>query len=533
MMEHLFGKAFLTAARWYMVCLVGLVLLQSFPRLFHKFCGRFLLRRGSTDGMHKAPTVWLHKLTYFNLPFYPYYPMRIIVFLVLYVALTVLFAWQNVSLESDAGYMWYGYMALVNMSVAVLFALRNSPANWLSLPFERTIDLHRIFGLAAVAFGWVHGGLFLSGWIRDDAVEFQFEKRPRLRYGPAIASILAFMFLTSVPPIRRRMWELFLAIHLVGFLAAYILINFHSPSALQFTLPPLILWAIDGFIRNVGPYVRPAKMVSTSAPTPEMTKLTVHHRSLFRRHAAGQYVMINVPKAGGAMEWHPASIASVMPTNYDEETAGSPGGQPQYTLALRTVGKFTRKLNMACAAGEELTIMVDGPYGTLDIPPEPYALVVLIAGGIGITPLLSIATALIADPTRSVHLIWAVRQELHMKWVADELKALARMGVKIKVFVTRSDASVPVRHREKEDELPSKDSPEMMMTAMSIDGYEVFYARPSVVGICAGIKAQYPDDDAFVGVCGPASLVRNVRRAVRFSSDARSLWHMHAEAFEF
>lgn len=112
------------------------------------------------------------------------------------------------------GYVRYGWLAMANISAAIIFALRNSPVYCLlALPFEKTIDFHKWFGIGALVFAWIHGGLYLRQWEEMKATKYMFQERPRLQFGPATASTIAFMVLLAVKPIRRKMWELFWAFH--------------------------------------------------------------------------------------------------------------------------------------------------------------------------------------------------------------------------------------------------------------------------------------------------------------------------------
>lgn len=52
-------------------------------------------------------------------------------------------------------------------------------------------------------------------------------------------------------------------------------------------------------------------------------------------------------------------------------------------------GSFTRRVrNAAARGGFQPRIWVDGPYGELGLRPGDYRAVVLIAGGIGVTPMV-------------------------------------------------------------------------------------------------------------------------------------------------
>ncbi|KNC97288.1 uncharacterized protein SPPG_07217 [Spizellomyces punctatus DAOM BR117] len=530
----LFDGDHYSAGQWYLICLVILVAIQSIPRLWRSLRHLLCRQRKTVDDGQQATThnpilVFFHRLTYFHLPFYPYYPTRLIIFLVLYILISVLFATGSITLEKDVGYPRYGYMALANLCAATIFALRNSPAYYLlALPFERTIEFHKWFGIGAMVFAWVHGGLYLRQWEAQDVTALMFNMRSRLAFGAAVAALVAFVVLAAQRPIRRRMWELFWAIHIFGFLAIFVLVNFHTTKGFEFTLPPLLLWGLDRVIRFTRGWLRPA-VAETSDCNGQVTRLVVHQNPLWgRAYQAGQYVFLNVPRAG-MIEWHPASIVSGAPLKNDLEGADGafPPTQNQYTLVLRNVGSFTRRLTQVGASQEKLKVRIDGPYGKWDLVAKNYNLIVLVAGGIGATPILSVLLTVLRKSSktgfnRKVEFIWAVQTENQIMWFADELAQASALGARIRIFVTQTSettsSTAMVTHTE--------DGVKMFA------GCEILYFRPHIEDVCQDIKNNFPGIETAVGVCGPPGMVRSTRDAVRKCSDVRSLWHLHAEAFD-
>ena len=66
--------------------------------------------------------------------------------------------------------------------------------------------------------------------------------------------------------------------------------------------------------------------------------------------------------------------------------------------------------------GDATTVLLEGPYGcpSIDIEGPRYKAFVLVAGGIGVTPMLSIAADLMDQrsrgrPLAKLHLVWAMR----------------------------------------------------------------------------------------------------------------------------
>lgn len=141
----------------------------------------------------------------------------------------------------------------------------------------------------------------------------------------------------------------------------------------------------------------------------------------------GQYVYLRMPGIS-VFENHPFTIASLcsddFPSAYGE-------GYRDMVLVFRPFGGFTNKvLRSALEHGPWHTYraFVDGPYGGMQRRIEAFDDVVLIAGGSGITAIVSQLLSLIKKMrdgkavTRKVHVIWALKRPETMEWFKEELR---------------------------------------------------------------------------------------------------------------
>jgi predicted ferric reductase len=94
--------------------------------------------------------------------------------------------------------------------------------------------------------------------------------------------------------------------------------------------------------------------------------------------------------------------------------ASSPDFSPASTVCTSTASGHSATYIIRCTEAVAASIKVmklEGPYGSLSIPPlHRYNSILFIAGGIGITPLISMLRQLIAskpDPNSHIKFIWA------------------------------------------------------------------------------------------------------------------------------
>lgn len=137
--------------------------------------------------------------------------------------------------------------------------------------------------------------------------------------------------------------------------------------------------------------------VTESAPNIHTIKVAPQRGKRFD-YQPGQFAFLRVFSPRIESEEHPFTISS-SPT------------QPGYlTFTVKTSGDYTSQVGQI-QPGD--AVAVDGPYGVFSyLRHKPQGKIVMIAGGIGITPLLSMLRYMRdADPNHNVQLIWGVQRE--------------------------------------------------------------------------------------------------------------------------
>jgi len=138
------------------------------------------------------------------------------------------------------------------------------------------------------------------------------------------------------------------------------------------------------------------------------------------RHFPGQFAFLRVYGEDISAEEHPFTISS----------SPSTGGHLSFTI--KASGDFTKTVPNA-RVGDAATI--DGPYGRFSylLRTKPAEELLLIAGGVGITPFLSMLHYLAdTQPDRPVTLLWAnrTRQDIFAKEDLEEMqKRMPNLGI--------------------------------------------------------------------------------------------------------
>ena len=221
---------------------------------------------------------------------------------------------------------------------------------------------------------------------------------------PAAIVFLAMMFwhcnnyLTS----WNYLWAT-MAIWMTSYIARLFFLNWTNPLRLS--------WLIGD---EAAVYLMPENAIKITIPTQVRWK-------------PGQYVYLRMPGIS-VFENHPFTIASLcsddFPSEYGEEYR-------DMVLVFRPFGGFTKKvMDTALEKGpwHSYRAFIDGPYGGVHRSLEAFDTIVLVAGGSGITALISHLLDLIKRMrdgkavTKKIFIVWALKRPDTMEWFKEELQ---------------------------------------------------------------------------------------------------------------
>lgn len=382
----------------------------------------------------------------------------------------------------------------------------------LGVPFERTIKFHKLLGWFTILVLSVHFAFsttFASplSWQKDetsgDVVTI---------YGLAAYICFFVVVLSGLDFVRRKSFEAFKIAHF-AFIPGTILIFFHLPwmLALIYLAIPLSLYAIDVILRRVksakGYVARPLQAMKGG-----VTKLEVDVNGS-TGYNAGSYYFLRIP-AISVTEYHPVSVCGT-------------SNRRTLTFMIKSMGegRWSGKLFDLAIQGSKVdvqpTVHLDGPYGNLSIDLDGYTSLLLVAGGIGITPMTSIIKTVEGMKEEGklqrlarVDVVWVIRTGAEMTWFDSFLTSLTNFPMAALVESegkregTAAKANVGVQYNIKLFVTQA----EKVGEAMEV-GIPFQRGRPDLSTVVKAFHLENGGKGAAVVVCGPKRMTKDVKNA--------------------
>ncbi|KAH7090494.1 ferric reductase NAD binding domain-containing protein [Paraphoma chrysanthemicola] len=361
---------------------------------------------------------------------------------VLYSCLPQPLFWDSIAYGSPPLAVRSGMMAVALLPWIVALSMK---ANFISMVtgigHERLNVLHRWAAYICLVLSIMHTVPYYITPVWEKGARQTFEQMFTQTgfyvYGTGVAALvpLCFLCVHSIGPLRHRMYELFVTLHVPAAIVFLAMMFWHCNNYLtswHYLFSTLAIWLLSYFTRLFYlNWTRPGRLswligdeAAVTLMPENAIKITIPTQVRWR---PGQYVYLRMPGIS-VFENHPFTIASLCDEDFPSEYGE---GYRDMVIVFRPFGGFTNKVRQSAlehGPWHTYRAFVDGPYGGMQRRIEAFDDVVLIAGGSGITAIISQLLTLIKKMrdgkavTRKIHVIWALKRPETMEWFKEELR---------------------------------------------------------------------------------------------------------------
>ena len=314
------------------------------------------------------------------------------------------------------------YLALVQVLL-----LARLPVLERLVGFDRLTVWHRRNGKICLYLILAHVVLITIGYQQADKIRLGAEISSLFNDYPGIITatigtgLIIAVVVTSLVIVRRAMpYETWHAVHLLAYAGIALAWSHQVPTGNELsTAHTASTWWRDLYIVTLGlivafRFVRPIARalwfrmrvaeVREEGPGVVSLRITGRHLDRLRAHA-GQFFLWHFLTPGRALQAHPFSLSA-------------PASATELRITVKAVGRFTRRLRELKPGTR---VLAEGPFGVFTQTVRRRERVLLIAGGIGITPVRALAEEIGPD----ARVIYRALREEDLV-LRDELDALAR-----------------------------------------------------------------------------------------------------------
>ncbi|CAA7393177.1 unnamed protein product [Spirodela intermedia] len=335
---------------------------------------------------------------------------------------------------------------LGNLCLAFLFIPVTRTSSILplaGLTSEGSIKYHIWLGHTVMVLVTLHGLLYVIYWASTDSLSSMLEwANTGESYVAGELALLCGLVLwaTTLQRVRRKMFELFFYSHQLYVFFLFFFLLHVGIGFFCLILPGVYLFMIDRFLRFLQSRGR-VRLVSARLLPGDSIELN------FAKSPSLEYnplsnVFVNVP-AVSRLQWHPFTVSSN--SNLEPDTL---------SVIIKKEGSWTQKLHQVLASSppERLEVALEGPYGPVSNSFSRYNSLVLISGGSGITPFISIIREFIfrsatgEGATPKIHLICAFKNSADLTMldlllpISGSVSDISRLRLRVDAFVTREKA---------------------------------------------------------------------------------------------
>ncbi|XP_016451995.1 ferric reduction oxidase 8, mitochondrial isoform X2 [Nicotiana tabacum] len=342
-----------------------------------------------------------------------------------------------------------GLLAEACLALLLLPILRGmSIFRLLGIQFEASVRYHIWLGTAMILFATLHGGGTFLIWgmkhrIGDEM--WRWQKVGRIYLAGEISLVTGLViWITSLPQIRRKRFEIFYYTHHLYIVFILFFLLHAGDRHFYMVFPGIFLFCLDKILRII--QSRPETYILSARIFPSKAIELTLPKDPRLKYTPTSVIYVKIPRISN-FQWHPFSITSS--SKVDKDTI---------SILIKAEGRWTSTLyNMlrskpdAEADGMRFFhVATEGPYGPSSLDFLRYDSLLLVAGGIGVTPFFSILQEI--APARSnknvspvkVQLVYTIKDSQSICLLDPVLPHAfdaEQSYLKLKVFVTREHQS--------------------------------------------------------------------------------------------
>ncbi|KAL0317820.1 UNVERIFIED_CONTAM: Ferric reduction oxidase 4 [Sesamum angustifolium] len=260
------------------------------------------------------------------------------------------------------------------------------------LTSESSIKYHIWLGHVSTVLFAAHSiGFIIYWWAMTDQMYLMLQWSST--YLSNVAGVIAFvlslgMWVTSFDCVRRKLFEVFFYTHHLYILYVVFYMLHVGVAYLCMILPGIFLFLIDRYLRFLQSRQR-TRLVSARLLPDGSTELTFAKNPELSYNRTST-LFVHVPRLC-KLQWHPFTITSSSNLETDK-----------LSVVIKSQGSWTQKLYKQLSSSlDHLEVSTEGPYGPASSHFLSREALVMISGGSGITPFISIIREIIFRSTES------------------------------------------------------------------------------------------------------------------------------------
>ncbi|KAK4587892.1 hypothetical protein RGQ29_019053 [Quercus rubra] len=320
----------------------------------------------------------------------------------------------------------------------------------IDIPFEQATRYHVWLGHLTMLLFTLHGLFYAIAWtIEGHILDEMFQwVELGVSHFPGVISLAAglLMWMTSLHPVRKKKFELFFYTHQLYVIFIVFLALHVGHFLFCVSVGGIFLFILDRFLRFCQSR-KTIDIISIKCLSCGTVELVLSKPANLQYNALS-FIFLQVRELSW-LQWHPFSVSS------------SPlDGKYHLSVLIKVIGEWTEKLrgNILNSSEEDLhprpqtkiTASVEGPYGH-ELPYHlMYENLILVAGGVGISPFLAILSDILhrtreGKPClpQNILIVWAVKRSNELPLLStNDMESICpffldKLNLEIHIFVTQ------------------------------------------------------------------------------------------------